>query len=334
MKPFSEVSYLAQVMRLRKLAKVALKKYPIRVKRIIFINHGENATFKVDCKTGESYLLRIHRGGYHTKPAIQEELNWLAQLGRDSTLAVPRPIKSKFKNLLEEVTHELVGTRQICVFKWLPGRFIEKSLSPRHMFELGQLIARFHSDPPKTSHRFYWTAEGLVGKNPKFGSLESLSQVTASQQKTIVVARQKVFKKLKSFEKKHPKRQGLIHADLHFGNLLRVNNRVGAIDFDDCGFGFFAYDLLIPLISAENILGKKGKRRYPDLKAALINGYKTSRPWDQDDDNILDYLGSARKITMLAWLNSRSDNPRLKKYMKKAVKNTIRHIQSAKHLKK
>ncbi len=44
---FEKASYLSQLHRLRALAELALTKYPVRVKKIEFINHGENTTFKV-----------------------------------------------------------------------------------------------------------------------------------------------------------------------------------------------------------------------------------------------------------------------------------------------
>ena len=34
----------------------------------------------------------------------------------------------------------------------------------------------------------------------------------------------------------------MIHADLRLANLLVDGDRLGIIDFDDCGFGWFGYD--------------------------------------------------------------------------------------------
>jgi Ser/Thr protein kinase RdoA (MazF antagonist) len=36
---------------------------------------------------------------------------------------------------------------------------------------------------------------------------------------------------------------GLIHGDFTFDNLLFFRRDVRVIDFDDCGFGYFLYDL-------------------------------------------------------------------------------------------
>ena len=65
----------------------------------------------------------------------------------------------------------------------------------------------------------------------------------------------------------------------------------------------------------------------PVYKKELIDGYKTKRNWDAEDEKIFSSLVTARKLLMLGWLNSRSDNPRLKKYLKTAVKNCLKHLK-------
>jgi Ser/Thr protein kinase RdoA (MazF antagonist) len=36
---------------------------------------------------------------------------------------------------------------------------------------------------------------------------------------------------------------GLIHADLHRDNILLHHGEIGVIDFDDCGWGYYLFDL-------------------------------------------------------------------------------------------
>lgn len=330
MNPFSQSSYLAQVRRLRALANKALNQYPIRVKSIEFINHGENTTFQVQSHNGRKYLLRVHRTNYHTPRAIQEELKWLERIAKTTDLAVPIPVRSKNGKLIESVDYPGVDQKRNCdLFAWVDGRFVRKSLSPRHLFQLGQVIGRLqkNSRALPVHHRRYWTAEGLVGKNPKFGIIDDLAGVSWRQQKVISHARRRTLKKLQWFEKKFPDRLGLIHADLHFGNIITNNGRLGLIDFDDCGFGFHAYDLTSPLLSVQFHLGPKGKKRFPQFKKALIEGYATHMPWDKHDEDVLAHLLLARSLTMLGWLNSRSDNPRLRAYLPKAVKRSLNYIK-------
>jgi len=325
---FNQASYLSQVRRLRDLADHALARYALRVRSVRFIQHAENTTFRVECRNNQKYLLRIHRPDYHNKAAILEELNWIDRLSALG-LEVPTPVKSKNGDLVETVECQAFPSpRNCCVFKWIEGRFLEKALSTKHMGMAGRLLAEMQSHTRATTrHRNYWTANGLVGATPKFGTIDHLAAATPDQQRVITKTRRMVLKKLKAFERQFPSRQGLIHADLHFGNCLLVKDHLGAIDFDDCGQGFFAYDVMISQWSAQAILGPKRRREWPEFRQALIEGYKTKMPWDAHDDEIFDYMIAARRLLMLGWLNSRSDNPSLKKHLASRLKMGVAYFR-------
>jgi Ser/Thr protein kinase RdoA (MazF antagonist) len=326
-KPFTEISYLSQVRRLRSFAWIVLKQYRVNFRKLEFIHHGENATFKVTTINGSVYLLRVHRNDYHTIDAIHEELNWLMKIAESKGI-VPKPVFSKNNRLVETISApELDLIRNCCLFHWVDGKFINKSILPKHMYKIGELLARLQNHAPKTTSRRYWDADGLLGLKAKFGSIDSIAGASKKEQQMITAARKKTLLRLKKYQAKHPKRLGLIHADLHFGNLLAVGSDIGAIDFDDCGFGFYVYDLVVPYISMQNILGKKNKKKYVIYKTALINGYKSIKNWDQEDDDLFSDLVTARKLLMLGWLNSRLDNPKLKKHLKGAIKRALVHIR-------
>ncbi len=293
-----------------------------------FINHGENATFCVRATNGRRYLLRVLRGGYHTDKAVDAELRWLRHLSSKG-FSVPKPVSSKSRQLSIVAKTDGLPNRRCCVFEWLDGSFIEKSLNEKHMFEVGVLLAHLQKNVPKgiAKHRRYWTTDGLVGRKPKFGPVDKLVGVSAADQKTILRARSVVYSKLLRYEKRHPKKLGMIHADLHFNNLLLSRGHVAAIDFDDSGYGFYVYDLVIPLQSAENTLGPKRKHELAKLRAALIKGYSENAPWSDEDEKMIDHMLAARRITMLGWLNSRSDNPRLKKYLKKSAGRIAKRLK-------
>jgi Ser/Thr protein kinase RdoA (MazF antagonist) len=328
---FGEASYLAQVRRLRALAQQALSLYTLRVEACRFLSHVENATFQITANGGKQFLLRIHRNGYHSRQAIVEELRWLRELSDDPMLIVPRPVPSKRGQLVERVETSLVGEARRCsLLEWIHGRFINKSLNRSHMENLGQLIGRLHKIGRLRAvvERRYWDAEGLVGGNPKLGSVEDLPGISSSDQRIISDGRRITFRKLKRFEARFPHKQGLIHADLHFGNLLLSQGRIAAIDFDDCGFGFHAYDLVVPLRSAEYMLGKRRRREYASLKDTLMEAYNREFGWDREDDEILPHMMTARRLALLGWLNSRSDNPGLRKDFKVVVRRVLKHLRS------
>ena len=152
--------------------------------------------------------------------------------------------------------------------------------------------------------------------------------VSSADQRVISDGRRRVYRKLKRFEARFPQRQGLIHADLHFGNLLLSQGHIAAIDFDDCGFGFHAYDLVVPLRNAEYILGKRRRRELPRFKEALVEGYSRQCGWDNEDEGILPYMMIARGLALLGWLNSRSDNPSLRKNFKIVATRVVKQLKA------
>ena len=114
--PFAEASYKSQVYRLRALARKVVAHFGLRQARLEFINHGENATFKLTAADASKYLVRIHRGGYHSASGLKEELTWLDILSRTG-LRVPRPVRSPRGRWLEMVTDPTVGERYCDVFR-------------------------------------------------------------------------------------------------------------------------------------------------------------------------------------------------------------------------
>lgn len=329
MQRVSETSYLTQVRRLRRLAEQALARFPVRNAKLHFINHGENTTFRVESGK-RKYLLRVHRYGYHTPEAIGEELAWLKRLG-STDLSVPQPVRSKQGKLLEAVaTPELPAARQCDLLEWVEGTFIYKSTTPKDVYRLGQLMAKLHASTRgrAVKHRRYWDANGLVGREPKFSWPSRFPGVPAGRQKIINEARREIFAYLRAFEKKFPERQGLIHADLHFGNFVVQAEGIGAIDFDDCGFGFHGYDLAIPLTQLKGLCDKNPKKNFSAFVNAIQEGYASVGRWDEYDAKALPYFLAARRVLMLGWLASRAENPKLRKHLLNNAKSVSAYLRT------
>ena len=62
----------------------------------------------------------------------------------------------------------------------------------------------------------------------------------------------------------------LIHADLHFGNVLVDGDRLAVIDFDDCGFGWHPYELAV-------VLAGHPTERFDANFESLLRGYRRVR---------------------------------------------------------
>ena len=84
---------------------------------------------------------------------------------------------------------------------------------------------------------------------------------------------------------------GVIHADFHFENVLFQNGEVHAIDFDDCCFGHYLYDIAVPL-------------EYGVNREAFLRGYKRVHPLPARCDVFLETFVMARSFFMVDYGNA------------------------------
>jgi Ser/Thr protein kinase RdoA (MazF antagonist) len=96
---------------------------------------------------------------------------------------------------------------------------------------------------------------------------------------------------------------GLIHADLHQENYLFHEGQVRAIDFDDCGWGYFSYDLAVPLSEL------RWRSNYAELRAGLLRGYRAIRPFPAGHERHLDVFLGLRLLLIALWFLEQKDHP-------------------------
>ncbi len=75
-----------------------------------------------------------------------------------------------------------------------------------------------------------------------------------------------------------------------------------AIDFDDCGFGWWMYDLAAALSFIET------DPRLPTLIAAWCDGYARTGTLTPEDRAIIPSLIMLRRVLLTAWLGTRADS--------------------------
>lgn len=330
--PFEQSSYLAQVGRLRELAIEVVKQYLIKVRSIDFIKYSANAIFRVTDTKNKKFALRIHPAGYHTKQAVLEEIKWLHHILKTTDLVVPKPTCTVDGQYLIAGKHPTILLQRFCdMFEWLPGKTRWKSIDKKYAYHLGATIAQLQKNGQgiKIKHRYYWSAEGLVGTDEaKFYNVEKLSNVTENQQKIITKARRSVYHVLKHYEESHKNKIGLIHGDMQPNNFLVNKNKYAIIDFDDCGVGLYGDDLAVALFAFEYLTEGQKNKSFDELKAALFGGYSNYMPLTQEDINLSPYFLLARKLVTIGWLELRRDNPKLSVYYREAVTRAIKYFES------
>jgi Ser/Thr protein kinase RdoA (MazF antagonist) len=308
---FARLSRPARIARFRGLARAALAAYDLPPARLTLLQHQWNTTFRVDTGAGR-YVLRIHRSGIPTVQSVGSELAWLAALTRETALEVPAPVATRDGALLTVAAAPGLPAPCICVLlRWLPGRLLRRGLAPRHLALVGEVMGRLQNHaagwtpPPGFARgRVDWAREAARGLPDPFAP-EILAGVAARVAERLSPAEAApvagALARARAAEQAlGPGGFGLIHADLHYRNLLFSGGAVRPIDFDDCGFGPWLYD---PAVMLSEVLDWPA---YPALRAALIAGYRRVRPLSAAHEALIDTFIALRRIQDALW---RLDTP-------------------------
>jgi Ser/Thr protein kinase RdoA (MazF antagonist) len=153
-----------------------------------------------------------------------------------------------------------------------------KHVHPWHMTAIGNLIARFHNHasswkPPSGFVRRHYDRNGLWGDDT--GTKYTADEVWTKMPKRYFEVFQEMTVRVEQIMEdwdKEPDVYGLIHADLGTkANVLFYKGEARAIDFDDGGFGYWTYDLAVPLCDWE------GEDVWLAYRNALLEGYMETR---------------------------------------------------------
>ena len=328
MQPFSTLTELGQLARLRRLGRNALARYPHEVARgsLRVIRHEHNATFRVDAPAGRS-LLRINRHGAHGEAEVESEMAWLTAIRRDTHLIVPEPARAIDGSFVVTVEDPGIPEPRSCaLLRWIDGRFIDRRLTPARLAAMGATIAtlQVHAagwTPPSgfirprldglaNEHRRASvtgpgtpTPAAVPGVDDATRTVELVARLmspdeAATAARTVDLARA-TFTTLSAI----PGSTGLIHGDLHHENVVFVGGVAAAIDFDDCGWGFNLYDLAVPLSELT------GRRRFPAMRDAMLDAYARQRPVPDRVKAHLDALIAHRGLQLIVWILESRDHP-------------------------
>ena len=352
MRAFEELTSLGQARRVRKLVKSALEAYGLSDARIKLVAHWENTTFRVDAPDSSPsgnancpyipgrFLLRIHRPDYQNAETIASELTWLTALRNDMELSVPEPVATLQGEPFTIAEAPGVPSRRVCsLLRWMRGRIQQHCPRLTHFKALGELMAHLHNHasswkPPLNFTRQRWDWVGLFGNNGE-GECDSAYEVAwellpTEHRELLEAVAEHVTQAMRELGESSDV-FGLIHADLHLNNVLFSNDEARAIDFDDCGFGYWIYDFVIAL----GYCLERNDRSA--LYNAFFEGYEKHRPVPKEQLEYLDVFRAGRDVSLALWAIGRSqDHPEfrenLQNWLDWAAEDAKRFLMKSKYL--
>jgi len=270
------------------------------------LHQSENTMYLVrQSGRSEKRVLRIHshRMAYHTEPSIRSELHWMEALRREAGIETPEALAARDGSLVQRVSEGELGSPRLAVmFSFLEGREPVGVSLVREFKRLGEITARMHRHAqgwrrPPGFLRHTWSAETILGETPLWGRWQDGIGMDAAAVRLIGRMAAVVAHRLGALARDR-ERFGLIHADMRLANLLVEGDRTKVIDFDDCGFGWFAYDLATALSFIQE------RAEVPALLDAWLTGYGRSMRFPPDIAAEIPTLVMLRRIAEIAWLGA------------------------------
>lgn len=258
--------------RARNVALTALQQYDIEWTGIKFIQLSDTITFKIETNS-ESYLLRIHSDRLN-KEEIHSEIIFLNEIRSVHGLIVPVGVASRNEGyVLECETEEGYQKPYVTLMKWVEGEKLMEKLSDTRVYNKGVLMGRLHKastnfKEPANFVRPHWGIDSfrqdvckLERYYPRFLSRKAWGQYQS--------AIAKINHQLETMPRSDLT-YGVIHADLHSGNVVFNNDYPYPIDFGRSGYGYFLYDIAGALLELP-----------PKHRKLFIQGYESIMSMDE-----------------------------------------------------
>ena len=328
MQHFDKLSNRGQQQRLRALAKLALREYPLAEYTMHALLHRENTTFKIVTPSPSArFVLRISKPTV-TLQSVRSEAIWLKSITDNTDLIVPDPVPTHNGALVTQVQQDAIPQPRICcLFRWVPGRFRRsQNFSRTTIQKVGRFMGHLHRHaqhfvPPTGFTRPLLDYEGILGK-AHGGNLADLKKAVSAPNRHLIDQTAAKIKAVMQTLGQHSSLFGLIHADFHPQNYLFQRGQVHGIDFDACSFGHYLAD-----IAATTRMLRHPSIASNEVLAHFLVGYRSVRDFTGDMENHIDLFKAANSLMLAIWMTSRLDNPLLRSQSKEFIEFQLEQIK-------
>lgn len=278
------------------------------------LSHTENVVCRIRLSSSQ-VVMRLHRPGYNDLRELNSEVQWVQSLAATG-LPVPTALQTQTGDYYCSVDIGHGDSREqriVGVIEWVEGEPLGSPLTNTsrcvvsHYETIGSLAAkiRCHAnswDPPANFVRRRWDLDGLLGDNPLWGRFWEVDSLTDNQRVVFGEARKLLRDSLGDLSS-GPDRFGLIHSDLHLGNIMHSDDELTIIDFDDAGYGWFAHEIAVALHPGV------GESWFGSAREAFLEGYCSVYEMGSDEIGSIDLFLAIRSLMIVGWLDARPELP-------------------------
>jgi Ser/Thr protein kinase RdoA (MazF antagonist) len=272
-------------------ARQALAEYSVKDPHLAFIRQSDTISYKVEAPAGNTYLLRLHTPlnqaiGTHgaDTSAVNSEILWREALCRDTDLVLQQPIRNKNNAFVTSIEVPGGGELVNCtLLRWVAGESYSRDLETEDTaFQIGKITATLHN------HANQWDIPGGFNRPKRDtayfekvlrGILPAVmdGRISQADYKVLDTSVNLLIDQIRGLSK-DPQVYGIIHADMHKGNMLIAQGQIRLIDFSFCAFSNYMFDPAICLADMKQELhqafqkGYQSLRSFPDGYQRLVEG--------------------------------------------------------------
>jgi Ser/Thr protein kinase RdoA (MazF antagonist) len=252
--------------------------YGLAPGELVNLGGFENFVFEV---SNHRLIIRITHTIRRSKNYILGELEFIRYLA-ENKVPVAFPVRSKNGEWVERI-HYGDGDFLITAFQQAPGSEPgEGDLTDTFFEKWGRLTGQIHA-----------LTKGFRPSHPTFKRQEwyeedvlNFDKYIPAGQKLVHEMKQKLYSKLWDMPK-NTDTYGLLHNDIHYGNIILNDGRLTLFDFDDCTYHWFVNDLAIAVHSI--LPGYDQEIHYGQIASRFLS--KFMKGYRQQNDLGADWMG-------------------------------------------
>jgi Ser/Thr protein kinase RdoA (MazF antagonist) len=216
----------------------ALTLYDVSPKDTKSLGGFENFVYEY-VKDNKHYILRFTHSSHRTIMQVEAEIEWIEYLYLNQA-SVSRVVLSINGNHIEQVDSHNGSYFIVSAFEKAKGNFVRYDrIDSDFNYKFGKAVGKLHhlSKTYKPTHkRIEWFDDkSILDFALKY--LPASDHVVLDKYKALVEKIKKLPMNTESY--------GLIHTDLHFGNIYYDGNDFTFFDFDDSAYSYYIADIAI-----------------------------------------------------------------------------------------
>ena len=307
MNRFEQLPEAERIDRYMRLARKALDGYGLADAETTWQPGTGDAVFRVsksDERGARAYALRI---GHPARSVDQpkREIAWLTALCRDTDVVVPEPVLARDGELIRRVgIGGVPGFRPCVLFRWVYGRPIDSDPEADGLRRAGEFVARLHAH----GATYRWPDEIRAPRRTPSRIAENVSRPALARHADAATV-DRFFSTIERVQRvlgvlgESADVAGVIHGDLRLRRVRFHADRMGAVGFDRCRWGYFATDVAMLLADL------RGRAEADVLRGVFLDGYRSVRSITEETIAQLPAFDALRAIDEVADILSQDHAP-------------------------